>query len=104
MEVKFLPAAKNRLLEIWDYTERTWGEAQANKYVRGLVGAIHEVADGRRQWRPVLDEGLRGVYFIRYERHFIFFRSLSGDAIGVISVLQENMNIPMRLRDDDANQ
>jgi toxin ParE1/3/4 len=104
VEVKFLPAAKNRLNEIWDYTERTWGVAQADRYVRGLVEAIHEVADGHRHWRPVLDEGLRGVYFIRYERHFIFFRSLSRDAIGVISVLHENMNIPMRLRVDDTNQ
>lgn len=37
MEVKYRPAAKNRLIEIWDYSERTWGEAQANSYVRGLI-------------------------------------------------------------------
>ena len=100
MEVKFLRPAKNRLLEIWNYTERTWGEAQADKYIRGLVDAIHEAADSRHQWRPAMDEVLPGVYFIRYERHFIFFRALSPDAIGVISVLHENMNIPRRLRED----
>ena len=104
MEVKFLPAAKNRLLEIWDYTERTWGESQADKYIRGLVAAIQEAADSRHRWRPVMDEVLPGVYFIRYERHLIFFRSLSADAIGVISVLHENMNIPMRLREEADSQ
>ncbi len=104
MEVKFLRAARSRLLEIWDYTERTWGEAQADKYVRGLVNTIHEAADDRHRWRPVLDEGLPGIYFIRYERHFIFFRAISPDTIGVISVLHENMNVPMRLREDDSRQ
>lgn len=104
MEVKLLPAAKDRLLEIWDYTERTWGESQADRYVSGLVAAIHEAVNARHRWRPVMDEALPGVYFIRYERHFIFFRSLSTDAIGVISVLHENMNIPTRLREDAARQ
>jgi hypothetical protein len=34
----------------------------------------------------------------------IFFRSLSADTVGVISVLHENMNIPMRLREEADNQ
>jgi toxin ParE1/3/4 len=100
VEVKFFRAAKNRLLEIWDYTERTWGESQADRYLRGVVAAIHEAADSRHRWRPVIDEVLSGVYYTRYERHFIFFRTLSADAIGVITVLHENMNIPIRLRED----
>lgn len=102
MEVKFLRAAKSRLREIWDYTERTWGESQADSYVRGLVDAIDEASNSRHRWRPVMDEVLPGVYFIRYQRHFIFFRMLAPDALGVISVLHESMNIPMRLREDAA--
>ncbi|MBL8819329.1 MAG: type II toxin-antitoxin system RelE/ParE family toxin [Planctomyces sp.] len=104
MEVKFLRAAKSRLIEIWGYTERTWGEEQADKYIRGLVGSIQEAASFRNRWRPVMDAELPGVYFIQYERHFIFFRALPPDAIGVISVLHENMNIPMRLREDATRQ
>jgi plasmid stabilization system protein ParE len=104
VEVKFLRAAKSRLREIWEYSERTWGESQADRYVRGLVDAIDEAADSRHRWRPVMDEVLPGVYFIRYQRHFIFFRTLAPDVLGVISVLHENMNIPMRLREDAARQ
>lgn len=104
MEVKFLRASKNRLLEIWDYTERKWGESQADRYIRGMFAAIHEAADSRHRWRPVIDEFLSGVYYIRYERHFIFFRILSVDTIGVITVLHENMNIPRRLREDASGQ
>jgi plasmid stabilization system protein ParE len=51
-----------------------------------------------------MDEVLPGVYFIRFERHLIFFRSLSADTVGVISVLHENMNIPMRLREEADSQ
>lgn len=65
-----------------------------------MVAAIHEAANSGHRWRPVIDEVLSGVYYIRYERHYIFFRALSADAIGVITILHENMNIPMRLRDD----
>ena len=81
MEVKFLRAARSRLLEIWDYTERTWGEAQADKYVRELVDAINQAADSRDRWRPVMDEMLSGVYYLRYQRHFVLFRELSPGAL-----------------------
>lgn len=104
MEVRFLRAARLRLLEIWDYTEAKWGVDQADRYLRGLDAAIQETADARHRWRPVVDELLPEVYFVRYERHFIFFRVLSPDAIGVISVLHETMNIPMRLREDADEQ
>lgn len=100
MAAKIYWAAKERILEIWDYTERIWGEEQADRYVRGLVEAIN-VAHGRRhQWRRVLDEALSDVFFIRYQHHYVFFRVLSDEALGVISILHENMNIPSRLRED----
>lgn len=100
MEVKFLRSAKTRLLEIWDYTEQTWGEEQADDYIRALVGAIHQAAVERHRWRPVLDETLPGVYYMKHQRHFMFFREISAGAIGVISVLHEKMNIPRRLQKD----
>jgi len=40
MAAKIYAAAKVRLLEIWDYTENTWGETQADKYVRDLIEVI----------------------------------------------------------------
>ena len=100
MEVRFLRAARSRLLEIWDYTEQQWGESQADKYVSGLVASIHQVSDSCHLWHPVMDEMLDGVHFIRYKRHFVFFRLLGGRTIGVISILHESMDIPMRLRED----
>lgn len=96
MAAKIYQAAKERILDIWDYSELTWGEDQADKYVGGLVAAINEAHGKRYQWRRVVD----GVFFIRYRHHYLFFRELSDGTLGVISILHENMDIPSRLKED----
>jgi toxin ParE1/3/4 len=100
MPAKIYPAAQERILEIWDYTERKWNEKQADAYVRELVAEIENVMVQRHRWRPVMDESLKGVYFFRHRHHYIFFRELTRKRVGVISVLHENMDIPARLRED----
>jgi len=100
MPAKIYPAAQERILEIWDYTERKWNEKQADAYVRELVAEIEAVAVQRHRWRPVMDESLHGVYFFRHRHHYIFFRELTKKRVGVISVLHEKMDIPARLRED----
>lgn len=57
MAVEIFPAARNRLLEIWQYTATQWGEDQADKYTRDLISAIEEAAPQRSLWRkhPQLD-------------------------------------------------
>lgn len=42
----------------------------------------------------------RRAYFCRYEHHYIFFRELETGDIGVMSILHERMNLPVRLRED----
>ena len=100
MAARIFRTARERLLEIWDYTERKWGEEQADKYVRGLVEAVERVQGQRHRWRPVGDPQIQGVFFVRYEHHHVFFRELDGGVLGVISVLHESMDIPSRLRED----
>lgn len=100
MPAKIFPAASERLLEIWDYTERAWGDEQADAYVRGLVEAAENAASQHHLWRPVPDEDLPGIFFMRYSHHYLFFRQLSATTIGIISVLHENMDLPSRLTED----
>lgn len=102
MAARIFTAAQERLLEIWDYTERTWGEEQADKYVRGIVDAANTVQQTRFRWRPVGDAKLPGVFFFRHEHHYVFFRELSDGALGIITILHENMDIPARLKEDAA--
>jgi len=100
MTARIFVAAKERLIEIWDYTAETWGEAQADKYVRGLIEAVEQMHGSRYCWRAVADEELAGIFYISYQHHFIFFRELSKGTPGVISILHENMDIPSRLKED----
>ncbi|WP_395746392.1 type II toxin-antitoxin system RelE/ParE family toxin [Prosthecobacter sp.] len=100
MPAKIYPAAQERILEIWDYTEKKWGEKQADTYVRELVAEIETVSGQRHRWRPVLDASLKAIYFFRHRHHYVFFRELSKKRLGVISVLHEKMDIPARLRED----
>jgi plasmid stabilization system protein ParE len=43
---------------------------------------------------------VKGIFFIRYEHHYVFFRELSKGVLGVVNVLHESMDIPNRLRED----
>lgn len=59
MQVKFLPAAKSRLLEVWEYSESTWGESQADSYLRGLVDSIQQAAKLRHRRHTIAENTRR---------------------------------------------
>lgn len=99
MRHKIYPAARRRLVEIWHYTDSTWGEEQADKYIRGLYSAIEKTASNKYLWRKVEHEEIAGIYFVRYENHYVFFRELPKGVLGVVNVLHENMDIPNRLKE-----
>ena len=99
MPARIFAPAESRLVEIWDDTFQKWGEDQADAYVRELVGAIHALDANRSLWRRVADKNLVGLWFIRHEHHFIFFRELTGGVVGVITVLHESMDLPARIRE-----
>ncbi len=99
MPVKIYKKARRQLIQIWHYTENTWGENQADSYIRGLHRAMENAAGNRLVWRPVIHDELKGVFFIRYKKHYIFFRELSHGELGILDVLHERMDIPSRLKD-----
>lgn len=100
MKVLFYSAANHRQDEIWEYTVKEWGEEKAIRYIEGLHKAFAEVAAGTLVRRHLAHVKLSGTYFTRYGHHFIFFRELPENTIGVISILHENMDLPSRLIDD----
>ena len=100
MRHKIYPAARLRLIKIWHYTDKTWGEKQADKYISRLYKAIEDAASSKYLWRKVEHEEIVGIYFIRNEHHYIFFRELSNGILGIVNVLHENMDIPNCLKED----
>ena len=102
----FYPPANEAQDAIWQYTVDQWGEEQAEKYIIGLHTHLQTLADKQKPWRPLPSGSLvpsdldMKVYFSKYERHHIFFRTLSKGGIGIMSILHERSDIPVRLRQD----
>ncbi|MGN8171644.1 type II toxin-antitoxin system RelE/ParE family toxin [Agrobacterium cavarae] len=92
--------------KIWRDTVEQWGEAQAESYLRGLHAHLHRLCDNRLLWRrlpqrlAVPSDIKREAYFSRYERHYLFFRTLDNGDLGVMSILHEKMDMAVRLRED----
>ena len=100
MKYLFYSAADRRQDEIWDYTVGKWGEEQAIRYIEGLHEAIAQAAAGNIVWRKPIHPKLSKIYYIRFENHYVFFRELPNNLIGVITILHEKMDLPSRLEDD----
>ena len=96
-------AAGRRIDDIYIYTRDTWGEDQAQRYVRGLFERFDEIAAHRVAWRDVPKNlGVDGFY-CRYEHHYIYWRVLSDGILGIVTVLHERMHQIDRFRDDEPN-
>lgn len=98
-------AAQDR---IWRDTLDTWGETQADVYIRGLHAHLQRLCDNRVIWRrlpqkmAVPADVKRAAYFSRYEHHYVFFRELANGDLGVMCILHERMDLAVRLKEDLA--
>lgn len=98
---KVQDGAARRLDQIYAYTRDTFGEAQAERYIRGLFERFEAIADHRFPWRPISAEfGVDG-YVCRYEKHFIYWKLLGDGGVGIVTVLHERMHQTDRFREDD---
>ncbi len=102
----FYPTADRQQDEIWDYTVVKWGEQQAEKCINELHAHLNQLADNKLLWQAlpsklfVPQDLSLSVYFSRYNKHIVFFRELSDTMIGIIAVLHETMDLPVRLSED----
>ena len=98
--VRVQRAAALRIEEIHRYSRERRGEAQAESYVTGLFEAFDDIATGAVASRPVPAEfGVEG-YVFRYRRHFVYWKTLSDGAVGIVTVLHERMHRVERFRED----
>ncbi len=100
MAIRIQEAASVRLDEIYRYTRDRWDEAQAERYITGLFAAFEQIETHGVTSRPVPAEfGVEG-YFFRYERHFVYWRTLATGGIGIVTILHERMHQIDRFKDD----
>ena len=102
----FFPSADKAQDNIWRYTCETWGEKQAEKYIKGLHDHLQRLSEKKKLWRSlpanlVVPPDLKiEAYFSKYEHHYLFFRKLSSGQIGIMAILHESSDLPVRLFDD----
>lgn len=93
-------AASFRLDEIYRYTASHWGKTQAERYIQGLFDAFEGIEHHTTLSRPLPAEfGIEG-YFFRYQRHFVYWRRLSNQDIGIVTILHERMHQIGQFRND----
>ena len=91
-----------------DKTWRGTGEKQAVTYITGLHTRLQRLCEERVIWRKlpqrlaVPADVKHEAYFSRCEHHYVFFRELGNGDLGVMSILHECMDLPVRLAEDLA--
>ena len=102
MNYRISGRAQDRIREVHAYTVDRWNDAQAEAYITGLFDHFQLVADGKAFWRLIpADFGVEG-HFSRYQRHYAYWRRLSDDVLGVVTVLHERMHQLERFAEDSA--
>ena len=86
------------LTDIWNYTESTWSESQADKYYGMIKIACKELAKGKVSGRKYDDisDGLLG-YGIG--KHIIFYQRVADHEIEVVRILHERMDLKNRVEE-----
>lgn len=103
---RFYLTADQQQDEIWNYSAEQWGEQQAEKYITELHAHLSNLVSNRLLGQRLPNKLLvpqdlsLSVYFSTYKKHIIFFRELSGGMIGIMSILHETMDLPVRLSED----
>ena len=98
MRYRLSRSAENDLAEIWNYTVQSWGEPQAEKYLKGLEARFLELADNPDQGKARKD--LSPEYRSYHEARHVLFYSQHNDGIAIARVLHERMDLVERLEDD----
>jgi toxin ParE1/3/4 len=95
------PTASQRLDEIFVYTRDTWGQDQAETYIRGLFACFERITRHDIVSRAIPAAfGVSG-YYCRYEHHYVYWRRLGDGAVGIVTILHERMHRLGRFREDD---
>jgi len=90
-------AARIHLDSIYLYTLKTWGQAQAEKYLDGALQLFSDISSGTVPARPIAAiVGISG-YFTPYEKHFVYWRVFEDGVIGILAILHQQQDQSSRL-------
>jgi len=101
LQIRYTELADSDLFDIYVYTYRTWGAAQAKTYTDSVKVAIYRIAEEperpETKDRSSLYPGCRSYLM---KRHLIFYRVV-GEYLEIMRILHGSMDIPSRLAEID---
>lgn len=83
-------------MAFWDYTEQTWSEDQAERYVTAIRDTCLALATGEKTGGPA-DRFRPGYYRQAIGSHFIFYKITEDGLIQVMRILHQRMDVTSRL-------
>lgn len=88
-------------MSIGDYTLRTWGEAQADRYIGELESCCQMLGGNPALGRPC-DDIRPGLRRMEHGKHVVFYRPQKSGDILVVRILHQRM-LPERhaIEDDE---
>lgn len=94
------PRATAQADSIYRCTLERFGAAQARSYIEGLFRCFEGLARGTVISRRIPAEfGVDGFY-ARFGQHFIYWRRLSRDRIGIVAILHVRMHQLRQFREE----
>jgi toxin ParE1/3/4 len=95
---RFSPRAEADLLSIGRYTLRTWGKAQATRYIGELEVCCQTLADNPALGR-LCDNVRPGLRRLEHGKHVVFYRR-DRDGILISRILHQRMLPDLHTTDD----
>lgn len=88
--------AERDLIDIWRYTKSTWGEVQADKYLRQLETCCEKIAEGKVSVKEIK---INNSFVLSHhcEHHYVFCLAGQSKTV-VIGFLHERMDLARRLK------
>jgi toxin ParE1/3/4 len=90
-----LTAARVDIAEIWQYTHRTWGQTQADRYVNTLFEACWHLTEHPSLGRP--QAHIHATLRTYHHAHHQLFYLVDGSNVTFIAFLHERMDIPRHI-------
>jgi toxin ParE1/3/4 len=94
-EVRLSPAARRDFLDIGDYSRERWSEAQAERYLKQILGTIAEI--GTHPFSGGEVTALRKGYRRRRSGSHLIFYVVLDHGIEVVRIIHERADIAGKL-------
>lgn len=88
-DIKLTLRAQRDLEDIIEYTHRTWGSDQVERYVPELGRTIGELSERPSRQGKSLDELKPGLRYVQHKEHYFVFFRVEGQTVEVLRLLHQ---------------